>query len=344
MIDPKKVAICFMSGDKSIAEQQSSIIDKNQLDFEVEEYFRYERNAFLCQTFSQMINETIDDTESEFMIFINPKTIICTEDINFIINKLCNGYCFASLFGFAFFGITKELVRKIGMIDESFLGGENEDNDYLIRMRQFGKMVYWGQDWDKYDYYKSKCNPNRGSSATMFWRKWRFKNDVLISSNASNKVKNISRRHSKSREDISSSWKTFDESYGEGEIWSMVQKCEIIETSLSEYLVDSEIKINIDFKNIGFKKIRFSIEMLCDVETAISYFLVTKNAGDSGRIPINMNTLHNNQWRYVDIHEIEMYKEIELRLYHDGNLIYINQISDGEELRLSMKIPSSILK
>jgi len=335
MIDPKKVAICFMSGDKHIAEEQSSIIDKSKLDFEVEEYFRYERNAFLCQTFSQMINETIDDTESEFMIFINPKTIICTEDINFIINKLCNGYCFASLFGFAFFGITKELVRKIGMLDESFLGGENEDNDYLIRMRQFGKMVYWGQDWDKYDYYKSKCNPNRGSSSTMFWRKWRFKNDVLISSNASNKVKNISRRHSKSREDISSSWKTFDESYGEGEIWSMVQKCEIIETSLSEHLIEAELKISIEFKSDSF-----FIEMLCDVETAISYFLVTKNDGDVGRVPINMNLVYSNHWRSLPILEIE----VELRLYHDGNLIYLSQIRQGEEIRLAMRIPSSILK
>lgn len=333
MIDPKKVAICFMSGDKSIAEQQSSIIDKSQLDFEVEEYFRYERNAFLCQTFSQMINETIDDTESEFMIFINPKTIICTEDINFIINKLCNGYCFASLFGFAFFGITKELVRKIGMLDESFLGGENEDNDYLIRMRQFGKMVYWGQDWNKYAYYKSKCNPNRGSSVTMFWRKWRFKNDVLLSSNNSNKVKNISRRHSKSREDISSSWKTFEESYGEGEIWSMVQKCEIIETSLSEHLVETDIKISIDFKDLLF------IEMLSEVETAISYFLVTKNDGDSGRVPINMNLVYSNHWRTIPISE----NEIELRLYHDGNLIYLNQITKGDEIRLSFRIPSSIL-
>ena len=89
MIDHERVAICFISADKDIAKEQSGRIDKNKLGFEVEEYFRYERNSFLCQTFSQMINETIDDTESEFMIFINPKTIICTKDIEFIIDKLC---------------------------------------------------------------------------------------------------------------------------------------------------------------------------------------------------------------------------------------------------------------
>ena len=331
---PKKVAVCFMSGDKDIAESQSNIIDKSKLQFELEQYFRHERNSFLCQTFSQMINETIDDTESEFMIFINPKTIICTDDIEFIVNKLCSGYCFASLFGFAFFGMTKELVRNIGMLDESFLAGEYEDNDYLIRMKLFGKMVYWGQDWSKYDYYKSKCDPNRGSSLTMFWRKWRFKNDVLISSNTSNKVKYISKRHSKSRDDISTSWKTFEESYGDGEIWSMLQKCEIIESSLSEHLVEADLKINIDFKD------EFFIEMLSEVETAISYFLVTKNDGDSGRFPINMNLVYSNHWRTLPISE----NEIELRLYHDGNLIYLSQITKGDEIRLSLRIPSSILK
>ena len=335
MIDPKKVAICFMSGDKGIAEEQSTKIDKSKLSFEVEEYFRYERNAFLSHSFSQMINETIDDTESEFMIFINPKTIISTEDINFIIEKLCSGYCFASLFGFAFFGMTKELVRKIGMLDESFLAGEYEDNDYLIRMKLFGKMVYWGQDWSKYRYYKSKCDPNRGSSLTMFWRKWRWKGDRLISSNASKKTKSISRRHSKEREDISSSWKGFEESYGECAIWGMVVGCEIEETNLSEHLVESDLKISIDFKDDNF-----FIEMLSEFETAISYFLVTKNDGDSGRIPINMNLIYNNHRISLPIPN----KEIELRLYHDGNLIYLNQIREGEEIRLSMRIPSSILK
>lgn len=332
---PKKVAVCFMSGDKSIAENQSTLLDKTKLGFEIEEYFRYERNSFLCQTFSQMINETIDDTESEFMIFINPKTIICTEDIEFIVDKLCSGYCFASLFGFAFFGMTKELVRKIGMLDESFLAGEYEDNDYLIRMRLFGKMIYWGQDWSKYGYYKSKCDPNRGSSLTMFWRKWRWKENKLISSNASKKTKSISRRHSKEREDISSSWKGFEESHGEWAIWEMVTGCEIEETNLSEYLVAADIKISIDFKENNF-----FIEMLSDVETAISYFLVTKNDGDSGRVPINMNLVYSNHWRTLPVSE----EEIELRLYHDGNLIYLSQIRKGDELRLSLRIPSSILK
>lgn len=331
---PNKVAICFMAGEKNVADWQLSRIDKSRINFEIEEYFRYERNANLCQTFSQMINETIDDTESEFMIFINPKTIICTEDIEFIIDKLCSGYCFTSLFGFAFFGMTKELVRNIGMLDESFLAGEYEDNDYLIRMKLFNKMVYWGQDWSKYNYFKSKCDPNRGSSLTMFWRKWRWKENKLISKDESKNTKNISKRHSKSRDDIKNSWKEFEESHGEGGIWELVEKCEIEKTTLSEHLEESNIVVDISFKN------DFFIQMNSDVETAISYFLVTKNEGSSGRIPINMNLLYSNHFKSIKLSE----NEIELRLYHDGNLIYLNQLYKDDELVLSYTIPSSILK
>ena len=330
---PKRVAICFMAGDREVAEMQMSCL--NGLSFEAEEYYRCDIDSYLCQSFSQMVNETIDDTESEFMIFINPKTIITTEDIELIVDKLCSGYCFASLFGFAFFGMTKELVRSIGMLDERFLSGEYEDNDYLIRMRLFGKMVYWGQDWNKYSYFKSRCEPSRGSSLTRFWRKWRWKENRLISSNATKKTKSISRRHSKEREDIRLSWKGFEESYGECAIWEMVAGSEIEETSLSEHLVEANLKISIDFKDDSF-----FIEMLSEVETAISYFILTPNDGDSGRVPINMNLVYSNHWRSLPILE----KEIELRLYHDGNLIYLNQIREGEETRLSLRLPSSVLK
>jgi hypothetical protein len=99
-------------------------------------------------------------------------------------------------------------------------------------------------------------------------------------------------------------------------------------------LEEANIVVDINFKN------DFFIQMNSDVETTISYFLVTKNNGNTGRIPINMNLVYTNHWKSIPLSE----NEIELRLYHDGNLIYLNQIYKGEELRLSYTIPSSILK
>lgn len=328
---PKKIAICFMSYDKDIAEKQLENL-KSGLNFETEKYFRHQKNPHQYQTFSQMINEAIDDTESEFMIFINPKTIVTSHDVNLIIEKLCSGYCFASIFGFAFFGMTKELVRNIGMLDEIFLGSEYEDDDYLIRMRIFNKAVWWGQDWSKYDFFKSKCPPNRGSTLTTFWRKWRWKNNTLISSKESEKIKYISKRHSAPKEEIKSSWRGFEESWGEGGIWEKIYACKIQETDLSESLADSRIRIKVSYDK------NFFIEMISDVETAISYFIVKPNR--EGRTPINMNLVYSNSWYSLPLEE----EEVELRIYHDGNLVYINQISRGDEFNLKLNLPSSVLK
>jgi len=330
---PKKIAICFFSYDKDISEKQLNSLDRNKLNFEIETYFRHERNPHQYQTFSQMFNEAIDDTDSEFMIFINPKTIISSEDINFIVDKLCNGYCFASIFGVAFCGFTKELIRNIGMLDEDFLASEYEDDDFLIRIKLFDKMVYWGQDWSKYEFYKSKCSPYRGSTLTTFWRKWRWKDNILVNSNKSKKVKYISKRHSKTNDEIKESWKSFKGSWGEGGIWDKINSCKIIETNLSEFLVDSNIIIKVIYNSNNF-----FIEMLSDVETAISYFIVKPNK--EGRTPINMNLVYSNRWYSIPIEE----KEIELRIYHDGHLIYLNQISKDTEFNLSLNIPSSVLK
>jgi hypothetical protein len=329
---PKKIAICFMSYDKDIAEKQSEDLS-NGLNFETEKYYRYQKNPHQYQTFSQMINEAIDDTESEFMVFVNPKTVVSPEGLNFIIDKLCSGYCFASIFGFAYFGMTKELVRNIGMLDENFLGSEYEDDDYLIRMRIADKAVWWGQDWSTYNFFKSECPPNRGSSLTTFWRKWRWKNNTLISSNESKKIKYISNRHSSQNEEIRSSWKGFSESWGEGGIWGKIDSCRIQETDMSEFLVDSKIDIKISYDK------NFFIEMISNVETAISYFIVKPNS--KGRKPINMNLVYSNSWYSIPLDEED---EIELRLYHDGNLIYLNQVSKNTKFNMYLKIPSSILK
>ena len=78
--------------------------------------------------------------------------------------------------------------------------------------------------------------------------------------------------------------------------------------------------------------------MISDVETAISYFIVKPNR--EGRTPINMNLVYSNSWYSLPLEE----EEVELRIYHDGNLVYINQISRGDLFNLKLNLPSSVLK
>ena len=324
----EKAAVCFMAQDIATGSRQLESIEKSQLSFEMVPYLSAERNAVLYSSFSQMINEAIDDTDCEFMIFINPKTIATAQDLNFIIDRLSSGYCFASLFGFAFCGFSKQLVREIGMLDESFVAGEYEDNDFLLRMRILGKAIWWGQDWSKYEYYKSKCPPARGSSLAFFWKKWRWTGDsarYLIF-----REKKISRRHSSQNIEISDSWGEWESSWGEGAIWDSMSRCALDCSGWTESEEDASIEVSYRFIDGSFR-----VSMNSDRETAISFFLTTE-----GRIPIYMHLVYQNTWHMAHIAE----SSAELRLYHDGNTIYINRISLGDEGTIRFFLPSSICR
>ena len=329
---PEQVAICFMSMDGSISKRQLDSLQLDTLNFKSEIYLRSERNQGQYQTFAQMINEAIDETNSEFMIFMNPKVVANKEDLVFLIDKLISGYCFASLFGLAFFAISKELIRKIGMLDESFSPIEYEDDDFLVRLRLFNKKIYWGQDWSKYNYHQSYCPPNRGSSLTKFWNKWWLKDDMLYNTDQ-HIHKQISRRHILSNDYIFDSWDNFDQSWGEGHIYDKIMSYHIQDTDKSPKMIDSLIDVNIDYRDNSY----FHIELNSNVDTAISCSL--NRIGD--RTPIISQLIHNNTWHRFPVDHFET--KIELRIYHDGSIVYINQIESPYKLNLKLKLPSLLL-
>jgi len=325
MIKIEKASVCFMAQDLSLAKEQFAAIDLSDLEFEMVPYFSAERNAILYSSFSQMINEAIDDTDCEFMIFINPKTIATARDLNLLLEKLSSGYCFACLFGFAFFATSKQLIREIGMLDEKFAAGEYEDNDFILRMRLHGKAVWWGQDWSKYGYYKSPCPPERGSSLSFFWKKWRWTGSSAKSTDLCEKE--ISRRHAARREDISRSWLGWERSWGEGGVWEPMSSCDL-ESGWRQSSEECEMSVS-----WSYEKGRFYIEMLCEKEAAISFFLTTPQ-----RIPLYMHLVYQNCYHIAPVQE----DEAEMRLYLDGSIIYMNRIRAGEDGSHRFVLPASI--
>ena len=117
MIEINNFAFCFLSQHVEDIQRQELELTKLSDKFLIERWYRKDRNESNYTSFSQMINDAIDDTDSEFMIFCNPKTNFTHEDIEFMIDKLSNGYCFVSLVSFGFFGFPKELIRQVGMLD-----------------------------------------------------------------------------------------------------------------------------------------------------------------------------------------------------------------------------------
>lgn len=90
----------------------------------------------------------------------------------------------SKLVGFCFF-FKREVINKIGLLDERFSPGNYEDDDYSLRIRRAGyKLVlcrdtfiyhYGGVSFFRYDYLKL-LNMNRDK----FEKKWGAKYDVIF--------------------------------------------------------------------------------------------------------------------------------------------------------------------
>jgi GT2 family glycosyltransferase len=69
----------------------------------------------------------------------------------------------------AFFGFKKQLLRKIGMFDERFVGGGFEDDDFYIRLKEADLGVYIAHE---IPYTKSSSGWNYSLAQGHFVDKW----------------------------------------------------------------------------------------------------------------------------------------------------------------------------
>jgi hypothetical protein len=336
---PKKVAICLFATDENILNNQLLELSKLHLSFEVEYWFRYKKNPINYNSFSQMINEAIDDTDSEFMVFINPKSKIILDDINFIITKLCSGFCAVYTSSFGLHGSTKELFRQIGMYDERFIHSECEDDDFMLRLGILNKAIFYNVDKNKYDYSSSSYRDTfRGISHSIFSNKWyKDENDKYYLNPEYKEVKQISKRHQTSSKDISASWLNYNETFRE----EIVQ---IDEKSKKFFNVSKELN-SFNKEKIILDNFKLNIEVLEDKNIKIllqSSQPVTISAHFVDPFPSRkwlvwgFNVLANN-WRTINLNAFNYTEEhLEIRIYLDNIILYTNTIN--------VDLPSQILE
>jgi hypothetical protein len=329
-------AFCFLSEHIEDLQRQEFELTELSDKYLIERWYKKDRNSGRYSSFSQMINEAIDDTDSEFMIFCNPKTKFTSDDIEFILEKLSNGYCYASVVSFGFFGFPKELIRRIGMLDESFIGGEFEDDDFAIRLSHFKKAVWWGYDYDKYIFYLSKSNNLKHISYPIFKRKYKIENNKIYINKSFFKHKKISKRHRKYCDEVFNSWDDFSISYGDKHYGSYLSQfeTEIVDFNLEERLTNFNVNVKKDSSN-------FFIELLSNGIFSLKVAIL-KNF-NKGRTIIKFFEIHTNTWSSFQITDTydnqPFFDDIEIRFFIDDNQIYNNTLKDFEDLSLNFNIP-----
>lgn len=336
MITIDRFAFCFFATNQSDIDRQNHELKTLSKKYKIERWYRRDRNTSNYLSFSQMVNDGIDDTDSEFMIFCNPKTILKSKDIEFIINKLSNGYCFASKVSFGLFGLSKELIRNIGMLDERFIGGGWEDNDFAIRLLDFGKAVWWEYDTEHYDGYFSKSNNLKHISTSIFRQKYNVDEErktIVVNEQFFNH-KQISNRHiSNHKLDLYNSWLDSSHNYGNMIFGEYLTQYQILynKKHKKEVFVDFQVKVRYINNEIF-------LELYSDHNISINFTVLKSPI--NGRTVLLDSYLSSNTWfgSYIP-HVSEYYDSVELRLFVDDNQFYNNTIHLGNDLVLDFSLP-----
>jgi len=328
---PKKIAIVTLSNDGSYIDNIKRSIKDTQFDHEY--YTPSEISPHLYTSFSQMINESVENVESEYIIFVSPKVKVTSEDINEIIKKLCSGYSFVSIVGFRLFGTTKQLFKNVGMMDERFIGGEFEDVDFVLRLKMLNVAVHLEYRFDKVDdtVHTSVYNALRGSSDTKFQDKWNVNqnNYTIAFKDTLNK-----KLHPKAYSDdvIKHSWYSFDNSYlNDNYFLSKIVKNANIEVVYKEKkYVKADMKLH-----IKYEASQIFVDYNSDIVDYISIHIVDLKYYVKHHC-VSHVLLHSNTWWGDNLNKYDSLYE--LRIYHLGNIVYRNILDREFDSHLNLSV------
>lgn len=123
-------------------------------------------------SFSKLVNDCVFKSPTETVILMSFRVSPKPEHLKKTIDLLEEGYGFVGLYRFGFFGLKKELFRKVGVMDEEFIGGGFEDDDFYVRMLESDIAMYLSHEVE-YRTSVSTWNLNHGKKRILEkWNSW----------------------------------------------------------------------------------------------------------------------------------------------------------------------------
>lgn len=128
------------------------------------------------ESFSKLVNSCVAACPTETVIMVGDKVTPKAHHVDKTLELLDKGYGFVGLYRFGFFGFRKELFRKIGFMDERYVGGGFEDYDFYVRLIESDIASYISEEVD----YMVSQSTWSGSRVSFDWwpKKWRHHWDV----------------------------------------------------------------------------------------------------------------------------------------------------------------------
>jgi hypothetical protein len=213
----KEITICLHCGcSRDLVNWQMQLLSPLSENYNIHWNNRIDRHPGSYDSYSELINDCIVTSPTEYIIFINDRTTPSVEEVLHILELLESGYAAATKYSVGFMGFSKELIRKIGWWDERYYGGGYEDDDFVLRLR-LHNLAYYESLEGTYDMsWKSPLQPEDGKacikSEPHFKLKWKSTEDTIERVIMEEEYEKYKGKLGDNREDISSNWKDWSDS------------------------------------------------------------------------------------------------------------------------------------
>lgn len=127
-------------------------------------------------SFAQLVNTCVANSYTETVILMSDKVLPRQEHVKTTLELLDKGFGLVALYRFAFFGFKKELMRRIGMMDERYAGGGYEDDDFYTRCVEANIAMYVTHD---VPYTPGNSGWNYERARQHHQNKWRFTQETI---------------------------------------------------------------------------------------------------------------------------------------------------------------------
>jgi hypothetical protein len=211
-----EVTICLHCGcnEEIVATQKAALAPLEQ-EYTVHWNNRIDRHPQMYASYSELINDSVVSSPSEWVILINDRTHPTVESVKKMISLLESGFACVLLYNVGFMGFSKELIRKIGWWDQRFLFGGWEDRDWVWRLQKANLAIYESQEV-QYDMdWKSPLNVvGANLSGQFFDKKYDISHYAKIYQRLpEEQYPEYSSNLGEDRQDISASWKIWQDSF-----------------------------------------------------------------------------------------------------------------------------------
>lgn len=184
-INIEEFTICLHCGCcQEIVNRQINLLKPLENKYKIVWNNRIDRHPNSYDSYSELINDSIINSPTEFIFLINDRSIPKPHEIEHMIELLESGFAAVTKYSVGFMAFSKELIREIGWWDERYYGGGYEDDDFVLRLRLHNLSYYESEEGEYDQSWKSPLYPKDGAkcakSAPWFRTKWRVSSNEII--------------------------------------------------------------------------------------------------------------------------------------------------------------------